>query len=53
MDDKGAPMKKKSVPSPALFADPSPVPLFDVDRQNGPLRAELIEAMTRVIDSGA
>ncbi len=34
-------------------ADDIPVPMLDVDRQNGPLRVEIDAAIAEVIDSGA
>lgn len=37
--------------SPAPFAEIA-VPMLDIERQNGPLRAEILAAMAEVVDSG-
>jgi dTDP-4-amino-4,6-dideoxygalactose transaminase len=36
-----------------LTAQPAPVPMLDVNRQNQPLRDEILAAITEVVDSGA
>lgn len=40
-------------PSVPLPPEPTPVPLLDVNRQNEPLREELLASVAAVIDSGA
>ncbi len=42
-----------SRPNDSHPADDIPVPMLDVDRQNGPLRVEIDAAIAEVIDSGA
>lgn len=42
-----------SHPTDSHAVDDLPVPMLDVDRQNGPLRAEIDAALAAVIDSGA
>lgn len=41
------PLKPQGTPQPA------PVPLLDINRQNQPLRDEILAAITEVVDSGA
>ncbi len=41
-----------SHPNDSHLADDIPVPMLDVDRQNGPLRVEIDAAIAEVIDSG-
>ena len=37
----------------APTAEPTPVPLLDINRQNAPLRDEVLAAITEVVDTGA
>lgn len=47
-------MTTPAVPlNPQLVAQPAPVPLLDINRQNEPLRDEILAAITEVVDSGA
>lgn len=41
-----------AVLSPGFSSRPTSVPLLDVSRSNGPLREEILAALTRVVDSG-
>lgn len=38
---------------PNLSTEPAPVPLLDINRQNEPLRDEILAAITEVVDTGA
>ncbi|MEO0529441.1 MAG: DegT/DnrJ/EryC1/StrS family aminotransferase [Planctomycetota bacterium] len=46
-------MTTHAVPISRPSSDPAPVPLLDINRQNEPLRAEVLSAITEVVDTGA